>query len=448
MKKFLKITAAIFILLLVFLVGLFKYRQYYANQVSVPKEATAVIKISIDEICKNFAINMLLNAGYYLKSDTNRKPNINTGNFKHGLKIPASVYFYTIKNQPEMALFSRFEIKRFNDFETFLKNKTGFKILKKQNGITFAGSRLGNVIVCYDLSNAAVAVSDKARNFDTVLLDILKAKNFQKIGEGKFKSIKESTHHIAYSDAKNSVTTDFNNGEINIIADFANHLLIPAATPHHRKFNQESTATAWLNADFVKSPNQKIRLKNSILERDSLLKYYKGYLDFEWTNTITQTDSIITYEYNDDFEKTEKVILQQRSVPNMMLNIKAEKNLLIKYLDEKQVINLDSGTINKTVFPLYKIFVGGDQNQLQLATGKNNKIGTTLIPANEFFSLNIDFIKLNASMNIPGLTQHLKLFKYLEVKGTSIGKEHIQLNGKITLNNVQVNALYQIARDF
>lgn len=446
MKKFLKITAAISLLLLIFFVGLFKYRQYYANQISVPKEATAIIKISIDEIYKSFAMNMLLNARYYLKSDTTRKPDIKTGNFKHGLKIPASIYFYTIKDQPEMALFSRFEIKQFNDFETFVKNKLGFKILKKQNGITFAGLR--NVIICYDSSNVAVVFSGEARNFDSALMKVLKENNFQKIGNSKFKSIKESTHHIAYFNAKNSVTTDFNNGEINIDADFANHFLIPAAKPFHRKFSRESTASAWLNADFVKSSNKKIRLKNSILERDSLLKYYKGYLDFEWTNTTTQTDSIITYEYNDDFEKTEKVALQKRSVPNLILNIKADKNLLIKYLDEKQVVNLDSGTISKTVFPLYKVFVGGDQNQLQLTTQKNNKTENIKVPANEFFSLNVDFVKLNASMNIPGLTQRLKLFKHLEVKGTSMTTEQIQLHGKVTLNNMQVNALYQILKDF
>ena len=446
MKKFLKITAAISLLLLIFFVGLFKYRQYYANQISVPKEATAIIKISIDEIYKSIAMNMLLNAGYYLKSDTTRKPDIKTGNFKHGLKIPASIYFYTIKDQPEMALFSRFEIKQFNNFETFVKNKLGFKILKKQNGITFAGLR--NVIICYDSSNVAVVFSGEARNFDSALMKVLKENNFQKIGNGKFKSIKESTHHIAYFNAKNSVTTDFNNGEINIDADFANHFLIPAAKPFHRKFSRESTASAWLNADFVKSSNKKIQLKNSILERDSLLKYYRGYLDFEWTNTTTQTDSIITYEYNDDFEKTEKVALQKRSVPNLILNIKAEKNLLIKYLDEKQVVNLDSGTISKTVFPLYKVFVGGDQNQLQLTTQKNNKTENIKVPANEFFSLNVDFVKLNASMNIPGLTQRLKLFKHLEVKGTSMTTEQIQLHGKVTLNNMQVNALYQILKDF
>ena len=448
MKKFLKITAAIFLLLLIFFVGLFKYRQYNANQISVPKEATAIIKISIDEIYKSLATNMLLNIGYYLKSDTNKKPEISKGNFNHGLKIPASIYFYTIKDQPEMALFSHFKIKQFNDFETFIKDKFGFKILKKKDGITFAGSRLRNVMVCYDMNSVAVVISAEVRDFNAVLVDVLKEKNFQKIGNGKFKSITESTHHITYFDKKNNFTTDFNHGEINIEAAMANQVIIPASKPLHKKFNRESTATAWLNADFVKAPNKKIQLKNSTLERDSLLKYYKGYLDFEWTNTITQTDSIITYEYNDDFEKTAKVTLQKRSVPNLILNIEANQNLLNKYLSEKQVINLDSGTISKTVFPLYKVFVGGDQNQLQLTTKKNNKRHSIKVPANEFFSLNVDFVKLNASSSIPGLRQYLKLFKHLELNGTSIATKQIKLNGKITLINTQVNALYQLIKNF
>ncbi|MCX2583667.1 hypothetical protein [Pedobacter sp. MR22-3] len=446
MKKFFKTIAVIILSLLIFFVGIFKYRQYHANQIAVPKAATSVIKVSIDEIYKSLALNMLFNPDYYLKSDPDKKTDSISGDFRHGLKIPASVYFYTMKNQPEMALFSRFEIKQLRNFQTFIHNKFGFKILKKQNEITFAGS--GNVFFCYDANHVAVVVSGEARNFDAVLLDILKAKNFQQIGVGKFKSIKESTHHIAYSDAKNGVTIDFNSGEINISADFANHSIIPAVKPFHRKFNQESTASAWLNADFAKLPNKKIQLKNSTLDRDSLLKYYKGYLDFEWNNTTTQTDSIVTYEYNDDFEKTAKVTLQKRSVPNLMLNIKADRNLLIKYLNEKQAINLDSGTIRNTVFPLYKVFLGGHQNQLQLTTQKKNKADNMLIPSNAFFSLNVNLVKINQSMRIPGLTQHLKLLKYMDIKGKSMHDRQIRLDGKITFVNDQVNALYQIVKDF
>jgi hypothetical protein len=69
MKKFLKITAAIVILLLIFFVGMFKYRRYVAEQTLIPKNATSLIKINVDELYKTLASNMLGNPGYYFKSD-------------------------------------------------------------------------------------------------------------------------------------------------------------------------------------------------------------------------------------------------------------------------------------------------------------------------------------------------------------------------------------------
>ena len=69
MKKFLKITAAIVILLLIFFAGVLKYRRYQAGQTLIPKNATGIIKINVDELYQTVALNILGNPGYYLKSD-------------------------------------------------------------------------------------------------------------------------------------------------------------------------------------------------------------------------------------------------------------------------------------------------------------------------------------------------------------------------------------------
>lgn len=448
MKIFLKILAVIILSLLIFFVGIFKYRQYQANQVSIPRNATSVLKISVDEMLKSLAANMVSNPGFYLKSGDKKKPKDGKSEPGAGLKIPASLYLYSLEKQPKTAVFTRFEVKSASDFETFIKHRLGFKILKQQHGMSFASSSLGNVIICYNTEAAAIAFSGEVVNFDAVLIDLLKQNDFVKLSESKFNKIKKSTHHIAYSDDNYNFTTDFIAGAINFNADFSTSAITPSANPKHRMLNAGSVVSMWLNADFPKTSTKTYRLKNATLERDSLLKYYKGYLDFEWTNSIKQTDSIVTYAYNDDFEKVEKITLQEKNIPNATFIVAADAMGLSTYLSRQKIINLDSATVNKSVFPLYKTFVGGNSQYLVLGTKKPGKVDSRNINSTDFFSLDINFKKLNNQLNVPGLGKYLKHLDRLTIKGKAVNPKQIQLDGKATLVNGDINSLYQLLKDF
>ena len=151
MRKSFKITAAILVSLLIFFVAVFKYRQYQANQISIPGNAAAVLKVNVDEVLKTMAANMISNPGFYLKSNDNQKTSIKKNKLASGLQIPASIYFYAIQNQPATAVFTRFDLKSYPNFETFLTATLRLKISRRQQGINFATSSLGNVVICYIL---------------------------------------------------------------------------------------------------------------------------------------------------------------------------------------------------------------------------------------------------------------------------------------------------------
>ena len=448
MKKFFKIIAVIILSLLIFFVGIFKYRQYRANQVLIPRNATSVLKVSTDEILRSLAANMIANPRFYLKSDDQPKPTVVQNKLASGLRIPASLYLFTMENQSTNAIFTRFDVKSKNNFETFIQQTLKFKISKQQNGMSFASSSLGNVVICYNTEAAAIVFSGEIKNFDSILINLLKQENFLKLSESKFNTLKASSHHIAYSDTKNRFNIDFNTGAFNFDAEFSTEAIVPAAEPKHRIFNKESTASFWLNADFPTTENKTYRFKNAIIERDSLLKYYKGYLDFEWTNSTSQTDSIITYEYNDDFEKVEKITLQKKEVPNFTLNIAANANGLKSYLNLQGIINLDSGTVNKSVFPLYKAFVSGNSEQFLLGTTKDLKVDTKKEGSKDFLSLDVNFKKLNTQLNVPGVNRFLKSFDRLSIKGKAVNAHQVRLDGRVTLINEDINSLYQLLKDF
>jgi len=448
MRKFFKITAAILVSLLIFFVAVFKYRQYQANQISIPGNVTAVLKVSVDEVLKTLAANMISNPGFYLKSSDNQKTSIKKNKLASGVQIPASIYFYAIQNQPATAVFSRFDLKSYPDFETFLTATLRLKISRRQQGINIATSSLGNVVICYNTEAAAMVVSGEVVNFDAVLIDVLKQNKFVKLQESRFNAIKASTHHIAYRDNKNSFSADFVTGAINFDADLSTPVIVPAANPKHSTFNNESTASIWMDAAFATTLNKTYRFKNTTIERDSLLKYYHGYMDFEWTNSTSQTDSIITYEYNDDFEKIEKVSLQKKEIPNFTINVAADAKGLRSYLSRQKMINLDSGTVDKSIFPLYKTFIGGNNQDLLLGTNSDLKINPRKETSKDFLALNVNFSKLNAQLNLPVASRYLKSLKRLALRGTAVRTNAIQLNGNLTFVNGDINALYQLLKDF
>jgi len=445
MKKFLKITAATLILLLLFFAGIFKYRQYSANQTLIPSNTTALIKINVDEIYKSVAFNMLGNWGHYLKPEGKKSAPDKLDKFDTGLKIPASVYFYTLAGKPKTTFFSRLEIKDSIAFSNFVKHRLHLSKSKIQ-GIDFSRSTRGNFIIFYNKTTAAIALSLQSEDVEQALIDVLNQKDFVKLDKSNFNEFKKATSHIAFSDKTNSGNLNFDNGEINFNNTLLSQTIVPKTKASHRNFNPESTVTMWLNANFKKMENKIFKLKNSSLNPDSVLKYFDGYMDFEWVNSTQQTDSIITYEYNDDFEKVEKVSLQKSNVPQFSIQINANADGLKNYLYKQNIINLDSGWVNKTTFPLYKVFVNGTKDNLNFSTQKNKMTDNNTVFSEAFFYLNVNFLKLNKQINIPIITNYLKPFNRLEIKGKSLGNNTIKVDGKLELNNKDINSLYQILK--
>jgi hypothetical protein len=445
MKKFLKITAAIVILLLIFFVGMFKYRRYVAEQTLIPKNATSLIKINVDELYKTLASNMLGNPGYYFKSDFKKDTSNKPDKFNNGLKIPASLYFYTIERKSGI-YFSRFEVKNVNDFENALRNLMHLEITKKTEGLNIAKSKLGNVVIYYNSKSAAISLSVKVENVDKELMDILNQKNFVKAIDSKFKYASKSVQHIAFETALHQGSFDFDNGVVNfndlVIAD----QLIPTNTHSNRGHNKNTIASLWLNADFKNVTHRAFKTKNFSIEADSVLKYYKGSIDFDWSSIIQQTDSIVTYDYNDDFEKVAKISLQKRDVPQFSIAINADASGLKNYLAKQKIINLDSNQVNKSAFPLYQVFVESDQQNLYLGTKRQMSFKNESVPSPDFFYFFVNFEKLNKQSNMGQLGSYLTPYKTLNIIGKLVGGKQMQFEGNLALMNKDINSLYQILK--
>jgi len=446
MKKFLKIIAAIILSLLIFLVSVLKYRQYQANQLLIPKNANVLIKISVDEIYKSVLMNMIKNPAYYFKQNKTGIKYPETNRFKHGLKIPASIYFYTITNQPKTALFSRFVIKDFVAFEKFVKQTLKLDIKGKQKEAYFAQNKTGNLAICYNKKIVSITISGNQKNFQQILLNLLEDENLQQLNDHPFSAIGSMNDHISIISTNNTTSVNFLAGKIEFSNMAVNSQFSPAKKPSHRSFKKESTVSFWLDASWKAQSPLNITHSNVVLNKDSLIKYYNGYLDFEWAGTTLQADSVISYEYNDDFEKVAKTSIQNKKVPDANFYIKTKGHQLYQYLANQHAINQIDTTLNKSFFPLYKIYATKNSQALILSSSKKNKNDSTFINTDDFLGLNINVLKMQREVEIPLFASYFKPLKHLEVRGKFIKPNKVNVTGTLEFVNRDINAIYQIIK--
>jgi hypothetical protein len=446
MKKFLIITAAIVILLLISYFCFFKYRQIQANNVSIPVSTIALIKVNVDELYKTIAVSYIKHPSQYSGADKKgikeKVEDLNTG-----LKIPANIYVYALNGKAKTTFFSSFEITDTLAFNRFIAKNSSLPLIKKDAGYFL--SKDSTVCILFNKTNAAVAYTPQKEQVKTVLTEILNQKNMVKIGESKFSKLVDLSDHIAFQNIDNLSKINFTDGKINFSNECVYKLIEPALKPQHRVLNPESTISMWLNGKFKPGLPKKSQAVNPpFFSKSNLLKFYNGYLDFEWTNTTKQVDTVVGYEYNNDFERVEKKILKERKIPQISINVSANDQEVSNYLKSLGLLDQSTGKISSAMIPLYQVYFKGNNGNVQLSTLQSIKPDLKRISSEDFFYLKVDFKKLSKQMTMPLMTENLRNFSQLEIKAKSIGKDKIKLESELLFLNENANALIQLFKTF
>ncbi|MDQ0967287.1 hypothetical protein QFZ20_002690 [Flavobacterium sp. W4I14] len=446
MKKFLKITAAIAILLLLCYFGFFKYRQIQANNVSIPVSSNALLKINVDELYKTIAVSYLKHPNQYSGADKKgikeKVDDLNTG-----LKIPANIYIYSLNGKAKTTFFSGFEIADTLAFNRFIQKKSSLSLIKKDSN--FFQSKDSTFFILFNKTTVAFAFTPQKEQVKTTLVEILNRKNMIKVGESRFKQLVNLFDHISFQNTENFSKINFNDGKINFSNEFINQMIVPAAKPQHRILNPESTMGMWLNAKFKSAlPKKNQTGTSSLLSKDSFFRFYKDYVDFEWTNTITQVDTVVGYEYNDDFERVEKKVLQDRKIPFISMNLTANDREVSDYLKSLGALDQSTGKISSSMIPLYQVYFKGNNGNIQLSTVQSAKPDLKKTASDDFFYFKVDFKKLIKQTPMPLIADKLGTFGQLEIKAKSIGKDKIKLESELLFLNGDANALIQLLKAF
>ncbi|WP_316821800.1 hypothetical protein [Pedobacter gandavensis] len=474
MKLTLKISAAIILLLLISVYGYLQFRDSRSYEGQIAKNAQVVYKLNVDALMKTMAADFISNPGYYMKSK-------GQGGERPDFSLPANLFAYSLKTNEPGTVFSCMTLSDSTGLNAYLKRALKITDFTKfSEEVTASSTDKGRILgisadrkltVLYNEKAIAIAFSLKKENVMKELNDILDQKNRMESSDPLMIAVKKAEGHLSWIADGFSGRLDFKDGRAEMQGNFPiAGLKIPAQPQSLVKFSDRALIKAWVNAGLSDQASKSGKaesgtfkwsgrfkeqtLKGITIQPDSLLKSYHGFAALEMGPGITQMDSLVAYEYNDDFEKVATVQLKKVTVPHFRISVAAQTKTLMEYLKAKQVL-LQGHRLNKEVFPLYQVFSQNNGLIWQLSTLEDDvitlekpKSGSSAPKAEhaDFFSLTADLKGIKAQQLFPLLNTWIKPFSHLKITAAKIDERTGRVSGILKFENKNLNAFIQLIR--
>ncbi len=440
MKKFLRTTAAVLVLLLVCFAGYVQYRKWSSFQTPIPKNAAAVIRVNA------YSIIQTLIPDYLSISRKEKKEELDTAckTPPSGIELPANLFIYTVSTKALTTFFTRLEVNDVNDFKrTITRVLKGSSVGKANPAFTTVISADRRLTITYTNKFAALAWSLNPEPVTDILSDILLQKNVVAIAESPFRRICDMPGHMVYLDNKNQASVNFGKGSVTADAVLQSSSFKPSNTSAYQPQDARPALYGWLHADV----GNLLSVGPFTLRADSFLKYYNHKVTMIIDGTTTQQEMVITYGYNDNFEKVEKSEVRNVTVPLITLQLSA-KPQLYAYLVRQGIIQPDSGTVSRSFFPLYQLYGKSTDSTLVVSTGKDQIINSGAAQSTGFANLDIRFDAAERQQLFPLLSPYIHALSTFTLTAKQVNDQRINVHSVITFDNRQRNALLQLADNF
>ncbi|MEJ0101463.1 MAG: hypothetical protein WDO19_02410 [Bacteroidota bacterium] len=439
-KIFIAVTAIILLVLL--FIGFLEYRQYSSYKVPVHAGVQTILKINADAFIESF----LKEYGFNFRKNINPPGKKETDSAAStGIYIPGNIFIYTLASKSSSTLFCTIPLSDVADFKLFLLKKLGISVAgdgQQNMGTGFNGQ----LTVLYSEEYAAFAYSPQKEEVVSVLQDLLNKKNLIPRSDELIKKLKEDRSHIVYAVKNGIATAEFTGKQILLHAGLTipDGLSIPLQS-RKRSIDGNSYASLFLNMKPAVSFFKKIyNIKQYSIETDSLLPCFNGYADLEVTGFTTQNDTITTYEYNDNFEKTGKRTIATVQAPaiNMVLNAGP---FFLTYLQKQQIVTPEQ-SINREVFPLYHVAVQQLGQILHFNTADQPVINQQFVNTPNFMELNIDFKKLQPSLDSSFLKKYITGITRLALYGKKGNNMEVSIQGSIDFDSSALKTAVEVIK--
>ena len=447
MRRFFIAVLVLAIVVVLALWGVISYRnQMSYNSGMVDSRATRVIKVDVGSLTRDIGWNAFWNPSYYAEegsSEFMEKKKI----MRTGLGALAKVFLFQVGDEPFWSnpSFGILPISDIDSFSRFLQTELGMRVGRDSVGRFGRGNQL---LVRYDDRQAAVALGNfgpgHERLADSLLMwnlgAYLAGEQLINIRESPFYEAMTQSGHVV-SVGQERLSVEFLEGEI-VLTCALNHA-VPASA--------SSRSVSWGDTSFVRlrgslmgmlPAERQFSIGNFVLHSDSLRQLATGDLVGEWKGMATQTDSVVTWAYDDNFEMREEVELVERPAPDMYFSVQTKTDGLQQYLLRHAVLDSVSSEINPAFFPLFRVFWQQEGDWLTFHTlCPQPKAGQVHDGQPLFIEADIHAIKEHTAF--PAIQSFLTPFRALTVAAEEESDRTV-LRGRIAMEDNTVNSLMQL----
>ena len=156
-----------------------------------------------------------------------------------------------------------------------------------------------------------------------------------------------------------------------------------------------------------------------------------------------QHDTVITYDYDDDFTMQERIELVEKPAPELYFSI-ATTDGLSDYLKAQGILTPQG--VSQDALPLYHVGVNQiDRGFLQLHTAQTPSALPKQGPAtDDVLYAHVNFEQIDSTMVSPLFIPYIQRLNQLEVTGRRSDGEHVTIRGTLFLRNPAIHSLVQL----
>ncbi|MET2985935.1 hypothetical protein [Aureibaculum conchae] len=428
---------------------LWRYKQSQVFENRVPANATKVVNVNLRQIENHLLFDFLANPITYLKprkrKDSLKKPRVSLNN---GVSIPRNILFYSNSNKLKDNWFS--SVIGITDLEKLSRFLVKEKFVKHTE----------NKIIFYTKANIVLAIkdeqlilglkSDKKATIFPLLISLFDIKDYLREDDTILKPLINSESDISFSLGDDWLEADFNKGFFELQGALDSDLFVTNVnqTPNENGIVSLSGKINRHNSTFKQFLADKKEKFNEIthLSLDSIIDKWNGKLNMNIASIEQKTDTIVSYEYDDDFNKVEIKSTQKKKIPTLSLILGQEKSSsLSDYFYSKNAIQIIENDTVFTAIPIYKFLAADVEENFELYITEKKKQSASMVTTSKLnFYFNAEKYMENP-LDIPLNKDQKKLLKL--VKTTKLDwTENNEFSLKINLKNTNRNFLGKLIK--
>ncbi len=368
-KRFVLVCVVLVVTLAV--IYLYRYRRPLNMEGKVPVQATQVVHLNLRQIEHHLLMDVI-KSPFEFSSSGKSKMNQDGIGLNDVITIPRNIFFYTNTSTLKNGWFSnKIKVKDVGKLHEYLL-KQGFKT---ETGKQFVKDR---IVIGVSANDAIIAYRIADDSIHIVLSNLIDNNDYQNEDDLIVRTLSNATSDITYtSTGGDSLNANFKKGAFEILGELNTDLFLTnefavtesSIAAFNTKINKEHRVFKSL---FKHLDKEKFR-EFSKLSMDSIVNKWDGSVVFDLKQIDEKIDTIITYEYDDDFNRIEKQSVQKQLIPNFTLQL-GEGEELTEYFYKKNMAKLVEGDTVFVGMPLYKTYFSNSDNRLLLSSQNNSSI--------------------------------------------------------------------------